>query len=115
MAEREDKVRKMTGWFLEVIFLVFILGYGSVSAVAPTDDDRLAISVASIALVEPVCRVSHDFNPDSSFCLKLPVPELHLSTTFFDISDARLLTGKAFFLSLFERNVFYVFTSINAP
>lgn|SRR5690606_8788596 len=116
MPAREDNVRRLTGSFLVMIFLVFILGNnGQASAISKTDDSIITVSASTATLVEPVCRVSHDFNPDFGFSLKLSTPALLFPSVFVDISAAKILTSRAFFISPSERNVFYVLASIHAP
>lgn len=115
MVARRKNAKKLTGLFLTTIFVAFLSGFGPVPAAASSNTGKTTLSASSDVMLEPVCRVSHDLSSDAGFCLKHFAADVNLSASFPDIPSARILTAKAFFLSRFERNVFYVFISIHAP
>jgi hypothetical protein len=114
MVHREG-LRRWSGLFLELIFVVFLLGIGPKPVVVNDEDNRETFSASSTEVVEPLCRTSHEISTDGSFCLKHLMSGFDLGASFVDLSAVRVLNAKAFFLSSFERNVFYALASIHAP
>lgn len=115
MEAGENRTRMWTGVLLEVIFLTSVLGFGAAPRETAKSDSDLVVSVASTVMVEPICRIGRDYAFDPSVVLKHVQSDVLLIAAVFDIPRARITRVKELFLSLSERNVFYVFTTIHAP
>ena len=116
MVNRTNQMRRIVGLILELVFLVFILGFSlSPSQPLPVGEDHSS-SFASASVVQPAfARVSQNLEASSDLVLKAPSTDFIFSKIFIDIPALEISNLKTLFISVFERSVFYVFTTANAP
>jgi len=108
--------RRSIGWFFETLFLVFV-SFLSISATpGDTFDKNKTTSFCAAELNEtPVGRGNQ--HSDSNPSVYSKAFSIHQLSSFpcVDLPSLKITTAKAFFINIFERSIFYVHTTINAP
>ena len=107
------QIRKRIKLFFSVFTLLFALAYLSPSFTGyytPQLKTAHAASVDAFVVQSGTALVS----AHQQFC-KITGLDYFIANITLNASSIEVATSKALFISLFDRNVFYVFTTINAP
>jgi len=115
MVNKTDRMKNFVGWILEAIFLVFIVSISHSPSDSIGFEKKDASLTSSSILVHSNVWRSNQLGTDADMDLKAPSTDWHLRVISIDLLATGISNAQPFFISRFERSIFYFFITTNAP